>query len=112
MRWETGRIPDVEVLEQTLKLGDSTTEDVRAALGEPSGQGGLMMPLIDAKPRKIWSYYYSRGYVKQQGSGGVAGDTWRIALFIYFDENRYDGYQWFSTLPEHAQKDMTRNQGS
>ena len=98
--WELGRIPDVSVLERTLVFGQSTRENVRAALGEPSGDGGFMMPLIDREPRQIWSYYYERGNVAAAG-GGVVGDARRIMLFVYFDDGRYDGYQWFSTLPEH-----------
>lgn len=101
--WELGEIPDVSVLEKTLVLGQSTRENVRAALGAPSGDGGLMMPLIDREPRQIWSYYYERGNVTAAG-GGVAGDARRIMLFVYFDDGRYDGYQWFSTLPEHRPK--------
>ena len=97
VRWETGRIPDFTVLEQRLTLGQSTMDDVRAVLGQPAGDGGLMMPVIDQEPRKIWSYYYSRGSAKVQGDGVVA-DSRRIALFIYFNKNQYDGYQWRSKL--------------
>lgn len=101
--WELGRIPDVSVLEKTLVFGQSTSEDVRSALGEPSGDGGIMMPLIDRESRQIWSYYYERGKVAAAGQG-VSGDARRIMLFIYFDDGRYDGYHWYSTLPEHRPK--------
>lgn len=107
MRWQTGRIPDVDALEQRLVVGQSTAEEVRTVLGEPAGEGAVMMPKIDQKSRRLWSYYYSRNMVRGT-DGGASGDSRRIALFVYFDDGRLDGYQWFSTLPEHAREDLIR----
>ncbi|MDJ0950824.1 MAG: hypothetical protein QNJ94_18080 [Alphaproteobacteria bacterium] len=107
LQWQTGRIPDVDALEQRLVLGQSTAAEVRAVLGEPAGEGAVMMPKIDRKSRPMWSYYYSRGTVTVTPDAAT-GDSRRIGLFVYFDEGRYDGYQWFSTLPEHAREDLIR----
>lgn len=107
MRLQTGRIPDVDAMEQRLVVGRSTTAEVRVVLGEPAGEGAVMMPVIDQKSRRLWTYYYSRSMVRGT-DGGASGDSRRIALFVYFDEGRLDGYQWFSTLPEHAREDLIR----
>jgi len=39
----------------------------------------------------MWSYYYEEGTLK---------DARRIFLFVYFDQDMYDGYMWFSSLPK------------
>ncbi len=83
-----GTRPDTTVLEKSLRIGESTRADVLAALGEPYGKGRAVLP-IDRKPRTMWSYYYEEGDLK---------DDRRIFLFVYFDQDRYDGYMWFSSL--------------
>ena len=115
MRWEIGQKSDVDVLETRLVVGKSTKEEVRAALGNPTGNGALMIPILDNKPRKIWSYYYDRGSAtalltgkRHLNEGQFKLDDRRIVLFIYFDGDRYTGYQWFSTLPEHAQEHQNK----
>jgi len=45
---------------------------------------------IDPKPRTMWTYYYAEGDL--QGARGVY-------LLVHFDEDRYDGYRWFASLP-------------
>ena len=90
IRIRMGNRPDTDVLEESLRLEESTRADVLAVLGLPYGKGRVMLP-IDTKPRTIWSYYYEEGDLK---------DARRIFLFVYFDQDRYDGYMWFSSLPE------------
>ena len=83
-----GRRPDVTVLETKLLMGQSTRQDVLDALGEPYGNGSEMLPLRNA-PRPTWSYYYGEGNLK---------DARGMFLFVFFDNDRYDGYMWFSSL--------------
>lgn len=83
-----GRQPDPDVLETILRIGESTPADVRSELGEPDGTGREMLP-IGEKPREMWSYYYEEGDLQ---------DSRRIFLFVFFDQDRYDGYMWFSSL--------------
>jgi hypothetical protein len=85
-----GTRPDTAVLEEKLHAGKSTDKDVIAALGLPDGKGKAMLP-IDKVPKELWSYYYEEGSFK---------DARRIFLFVFFDQDRYDGYMWFSSLPE------------
>ncbi len=60
-----------------------------------------MMPVVDSKSRQMWTYYYDKGRI-DAGGHGLEADARRMILMVYFDEGVYDGYQWFSTLPEHA----------
>lgn len=91
-----GNLPNIEALENTLKLGESTENDVSRVLGQPIGKGREMLP-FHGKSRLMWSYYYEFGNFSLLGGG----DDRRIFLFVFFDQGRYDGYMWFSSLPEH-----------
>ena len=111
IRFRVGSQPKIEVLDQYLRIGESTREDVLAALGLPHGKGRAMLPFdemllspdlrarlktgrIVVRPRTLWSYYYEEGLVPATGEG----DARRIFLFVFFDQDRYEGYMWFSSL--------------
>jgi hypothetical protein len=51
-----------------------------------------MLPM-DPKLRTMpmWSYFYMEGTLE---------DIRQMWLFIYFEEDRYEGYMWFSSLPK------------
>ncbi len=98
-RYEGGNPIDIEALEGKLRPGESSAAEVKAALGEPSGNGVVLLP-IDARPRKMWSYYYEKGLIKAGSGGNIDADMRRTFLFVYFDGDRYDGYMWFSSLLE------------
>jgi len=90
IRVKAGARPEVTLLEQKLVAGKSTMDDVRAALGAPYGTGSSMLPLHPS-PRIMWSYYYEEGNLS---------DDRRMFLFVYFTEDQlYEGYLWFSSLP-------------
>ena len=42
-------------LTDTLQRGVSSTEDVKAVLGEPNGSGGYYFPIV-AEPYPVWFY--------------------------------------------------------
>ncbi|MBI2876415.1 MAG: hypothetical protein HYY20_06000 [Candidatus Tectomicrobia bacterium] len=95
-----GKRPNPEVLEKTLRPGESTPADVLAALGEPDGKGREMLP-VGRTPRTLWSYYYEEGSLENMGLViNKLKDSRRIFLFVFFDQDRYDGYMWFSSLPK------------
>lgn len=98
-RYVVGAPPHLEVLDQRLELGTASTEDVLAVLGKPNGAGVIFLP-IDRKRREMWSYYYEKGLVKATDSGRLDAETRRTFLFVYFDHEHYDGYMWFSSLPQ------------
>lgn len=68
-------------------------------MGSPSGQGMIMLP-VDSEPREVWSYYYGTGHMVGGDSGKIHANLRRLFLFVYFDEGRYDGYMWFSSLTD------------
>jgi hypothetical protein len=71
----------------TLTTGVSSAGDVLLALGEPRGRG-VVRQSVDLPPRTIWSYEYMEAEGSQIGLK---------ILFVYFDQDRYDGYLWFSS---------------
>ena len=100
IKYTVGTRPVTEALETTLRLGESTPAEVIAALGKPSGQGGVMLPELDKRARKSWTYYFEEGQITARGQGQPPDvDMGHIFLFVYFDDDVYDGYLWFSTLP-------------
>ena len=101
IEYYVGVRPVTAALETTLRPGKSTPAEVIAALGEPNGRrGGIMLPILDKQARETWTYYFEKGYVKATDSGAMDTDSWRIFLFVYFDDGIYDGYLWFSSLPQ------------
>ncbi len=89
-----GAKPNLAALEKSLSQGESTEQDVAKSLGAPSGKGREMLPFMDS-PRDTWTYYYEEGDLK---------DDRRLFLFVFFKDRRYDGYMWFSSLPEFKPK--------
>jgi hypothetical protein len=90
IKMRIGERPDSDIMEKKLRIGESTRNEVIAALGEPDGKGKAMLP-IDSESKVLWSYYYEEGDLK---------DARRIFLFVFFDQDSYDGYMWFSSLPK------------
>lgn len=87
---KAGNKPNISALETTLKSGVSTEQEVIKALGSPTGKGREMLPFMDA-PRDTWTYYYEEGDIN---------DDRRLFLFVFLANGRFDGYMWFSSLPE------------
>lgn len=97
MEIRMGRRPNLSAIEQRLRVGQSTTDDVLAVLGPPGGKGFAMLP-IDPRQRTTWSYTYFEGFV--QPGGETRGDMRGLMLFVFFEQDRYAGYMWFSSIPE------------
>jgi hypothetical protein len=87
----TGTPVRIDALGLNLTISKSTAAEVEAELGAPYGIGSSMLPFQDA-PRTLWSYYYEEGTLE---------DDRRIFLFVFLDDGIYDGYMWFSSLPDH-----------
>jgi len=75
---------------QELQIGESTSDDVQATLGTPFGTGRSYLP-FQSEHMEMWSYYYELG---------TMSDDRRTFLFVYMDDGVYDGYMWFSSLPD------------
>jgi hypothetical protein len=57
---------------------------------------------IDPRPNAgaMWSYYYEEALVRDILSQHPSIESRRIFVFVFFDEDRYEGYMWFSSLPK------------
>jgi hypothetical protein len=89
---EIGRKPDVNALEQSLRIGESTRDDVLRLLGQPFGTGQSIYP-GDGQVRETWIYYDARASTKE---------SHRLVLFVYFDHETFGGYMWWSSLPDES----------
>lgn len=92
MRFEAGAPFDPGKLESVLRPGISTQADVRAALGEPYGKGGALLPFHDA-PRITWTYFQERGSI-DMGKGDMMDE--RVYCFVFFAGDKFDSYLWFT----------------
>lgn len=81
-------------LESALRPGISTQVDVTAALGEPYGKGGALLPFHD-RPRTAWTYFLERGNV-DLGKGEMNDE--RVYLFVFFAGDKFDSYMWFTSV--------------
>ena len=93
VRYNAGQQFSLGALETSLKVGSSTQSDVKAALGEPYGQGGAMLAWHDA-PRTVWTYYYEAGQIDL---GGADSHSRRSYLFVFYAGDKFDSYMWFAT---------------
>jgi hypothetical protein len=93
VRFEIGRAYDPGLIEESLKIGVSTREDVKRVLGEPYGKGRALMPFHESD-RTVWTYYFDQG--------SVDPSSWKMQdqrryLFVFLDGERFDGYMWFAS---------------
>ena len=72
---------------ESLETGESTKTDVRAALGEPRGNGMVRHTSDQATLRSIWYYEYVQAKDDQLGLK---------ILLVFFDSDTYDGHLWFA----------------
>lgn len=80
--------------QEALEVGTSTREEVLGVLGEPVGRGRALLPVDEGdSPRTVWTYYYEEATME---------DARRLFLFVFLEGDRYDGYLWFSSLPDES----------
>ena len=90
-----GTMPLTDRLDQ-LEIGKSERADVLLVLGEPRGEGGAELIQQRGRPREAWYYEYVTGSSTMGGS-----TTIRLKMLVVFFENdKYDGYMWFSSVSE------------
>ena len=92
-----GRFPEVNRIERELRRGVSTKLDVQGMLGIPRRYGSSILP-GDLKPREVWFYddIVITG-TQPEGGGFVRAKMREQVLIVFFDENSFDGFMWFST---------------
>ncbi|MDP7639418.1 MAG: hypothetical protein QGG73_06845 [Candidatus Hydrogenedentes bacterium] len=86
-----GTHPPVDRLEASLTIGKSGYGQVLEVLGTPDGQGRALLPMLDSS-RSLWNYQFQTG---------TPDDLKFSLLLVLFDDGGiYDGYLWFSSVPE------------
>jgi hypothetical protein len=98
-----GRMPPVAPLTSELVLGVSTRDDVRKALGDPSGEGGYLF-IADYRPRDVWMYHEMKVTDAKAVHDTVVMNMRQQILLVFFDGDRYDGYMWYSNAGTAAAK--------
>ena len=93
VKFQAGAAFDPNLVAARLHPGQSTMADVQTVLGAPYGTGGAMMPYHD-RPRVTWTYFFDRGSIDMT-SGTL--DERMGYLFVFFLNDRFDSYIWFST---------------
>jgi hypothetical protein len=83
-----GRLADTSRLEASLKPGLSSRDDVMRELGAPRSGGAALLPGWD-RPQETWFYLYEEGSLTEER---------RCYVYVFFDDAKYDGYLWFSSL--------------
>lgn len=91
---QMGRNVDPTALEHKLTIGESTQEDVRSVMGEPDGMGRYTSP-VTYENGTLWTYYYEEATMQEAK---------RIFVYVYFKEDKYTGYMWFSSLNDDEEK--------
>lgn len=86
IQFKMGDKIDPTNIESVLHINKSTKEDVRSVYGEPDGKGIYVSP-INGESSNMWTYFYADGTLS------TINDT---NLLIYFDDDIYQGYLWFS----------------
>jgi len=81
-----GSPPAVDRLDR-LVVGVSSQADVAQLLGAPHGHGMGRLS-IDAEPRETWSYDYMEGDLSHMQVK---------YLILFFRQDLFDGYLWFSS---------------
>lgn len=98
-----GSMPSVAPLSVELTRGTSSRADVARFLGQPSGTGGSRLP-PDWQARDIWFYQSLKvnGIHREiPGTGGaltedLRADVTQNILLVFFADDLYDGYMWYS----------------
>ena len=91
-----GKFPPVDLIETELQRGISTTADVEKILGRPAGRGGYLA-IMDSKPRKVWYYHDINSSLIDVKDSVMRMHTHTQVLLVYFLNDRFNGYKWFTS---------------
>lgn len=90
----SGKFPDVDRMEASLKRGVSTKSDVLALIGRPDGRGGALSNLEPGRPREIWVYEELGMSVIDTKGGVMRMHLAQQFLMIYFVDGKFDAFWW------------------
>lgn len=105
-RVTTGAFKQLTRIEGEFKRGVSTKEDVRRVLGSPRGGGSAILP-PDRRQREVWFYEDIEVLnVTSPKPGIMRMDVRQQILLVFFDEEVFDGYMWFSNAAKAKAEEM------
>jgi len=84
-----GRMPPTDKMESSLRPIVDSKFEVLKVLGPPRGYGMVRMSNLPNNPHDIWFYEYVTA---------KSGKIKLKMLLVFFDEEKYVGYLWFSSL--------------
>ena len=87
--------PPVDRIETELQRGISTTGDVVRVLGRPAGRGGYLA-IMDGIPRDVWYYHDINTSLIDTKDSVMRMHTHTQVLLVFFADDRFDGYKWFT----------------
>lgn len=92
----TGKFVETSRIESELERGVSTKEDVRRVLGEPKGSGDAILP-SHTELREVWYYEDMETTDTEVTAGVVWLDVRYQVLVVFFRQEKFDGFMWFSS---------------
>jgi len=105
-RITTGAFRQLTRIEEEFKRGVSTKEDVQRVLGPPRGGGSAIFP-PDRRLREVWFYEDIEVInVTSPKRGILRMDVRQQILLVFFDEEVFDGYMWFSNAAKAKAEEM------
>lgn len=87
---------DTKRLETELKKGVSTRDDVKRALGEPTGTGAVFMAREQQGPQELWFYQDIELTDIKSLQGRLDVKVRQQILLVIFRDGHFDGFMWYS----------------
>lgn len=95
-KYTGGPFTQVSRIESELQRGVSTKRDVQRVLGSPKGTGHTVLP-TDPTPRDAWFYSDIELTDTTGEKGGIIHvDVRQQILLLFFKQDIFDGFLWFS----------------
>lgn len=89
---------DTKPLETRLKKGVSTIDDVKRALGEPTGSGAVFLASVQQRPEEIWFYQDIELANIKASQGQLDLEVRQQILMVFVRDGIFDGFMWFSNV--------------
>lgn len=91
---------DTQLLETTLKRGESTEKDIELLLGKPTGTGAVLLSSIGPSPEALW-FYQDMELKDIKATAGTLEVVFRQqVLVVLVRDGLFDGFMWFSNSDE------------
>lgn len=87
---------DTRQLETALVKGQSTPDDIKLVLGEPTGSGAMFLAGAQKIPEQIWFYQDIELTDIKANQGQLDLKMRQQILLVFVRDGRFDGFMWFS----------------